>query len=30
MDYYTKTWQARVVMNELTGTAQPPDHGSDV
>ena len=30
MDYYTKTWRARVVMNELTGTAQPPDYGSDV
>lgn len=29
-DYHTKIAQARVVMNELTGTAQPPGDSSDV
>jgi hypothetical protein len=29
-DYHTKTTWVRVVMNELTGTAQPPGDSSDV
>ena len=29
-NHYTGVWWARVVMNEQTGTAQPPDYGSDV
>lgn len=29
-DYHTEIAQARVVMNELTGTAQPPGVSSDV
>ena len=29
-DYHTEIAQARVVMNELTGTAQPPGDSSDV
>ena len=29
-DYHTKIAQARVVMNELMGTAQPPGDSSDV
>ena len=28
-DYRVRTAQVRVVMNEQTGTAQPPDYGSD-